>query len=260
MAGFMFRRAASICIALSLLFVFGCGAGYRTSVRNGHESVYYVDENGDKRLVYEVDKDGTVTIHDETDPKAQAIMAQQERVEQAKVLEEERIERIKQAPKRETDDPIFVALYDVQLDEKLKQAQHSDGAVNEQIRGEFDKDPVIRLIGMDSMKQSDWDKLGKALGGRSVNEGPAADVDVVSRAYLKEVYGFDKKTGKPASMMAVVFEATIRCNYLPAEYTVTEEGNVLLNAQVSVSSRFAEKVKFVIKNQIGPTIPVDRDL
>jgi hypothetical protein len=83
-------------------------------------------------------------------------------------------------------------------------------------------------------------------------------VNVVSRGYLKEVYGFDKKTGKPASMMAVVFEATITCNYLPAEFTVSEEGNVLLNKQVS--SRFADKIKFVIKNQIGPTIPADRDL
>jgi hypothetical protein len=45
---------------------------------------------------------------------------------------------------------------------------------------------------------------------------------------------------------------------LPAEFTVTEEGNVLLNAQVS--SRFVEKIKAVIKNQIGPTIPADRSL
>jgi len=258
MSGSLFRRAASLCIALSALVVLGCGAGYRTTVKNGHESVYHVDENGNKTLVYEIAKDGTVTIHDENDPKAQAIMAEQERMEQAQALEEERIERIKRSPKRQPEDPIFVALYDVELDEKLKQAQHSDGAVNQQIRGEFDKDPVIRLIGMDSMKQSDWEKLGKALGGRSVNEGPPADVDVVSRGYLKEVYGFDKKTGKPASMVAVVFEATITCNYIPAEYTVTEEGNVLLNKQVS--SRFADKIKFVIKNQIGPTIPADREL
>jgi hypothetical protein len=238
--------------------VFGCGAGYRTSVRNGHETVYHVDENGNKRIVYEIAKDGTVTIHDENDPKAQELIAQQEWMAKAEVLEEERIERIELAPKRQAEDPIFVAMYDVELDEQLKQAQHSEGAVNQQIRGEFDKDPIIRLIGMDSMKQGDWAKLGKALGGKSVNEAPASDVNVVSRGYLKEVYGFDKKTGKPASMMAVVFEATITCNYLPAEFTVSEEGNVLLNKQVS--SRFADKIKFVIKNQIGPTIPADRDL
>jgi hypothetical protein len=258
MAGLVFRRVASICIALSLLVVIGCGAGYRTTVKNGHETVYYVDEDGNKKLVYEIAKDGTVTIHDENDPKAQQLIAQQERIEQAKVLEEERIARIEQAPKRQPDDPIFVAMYDVELDEKLKQAQHSEGAVNQQIRGEFDKDPIIRLIGMDSMKDNDWAKLGKALGGRSVNEGPASDVNVVSRGYLKEVYGVDKKTGKPASMVAVVFEATITCNYLPATFTVSEEGNVLLNKQVS--SRFADKIKYVIKNQIGPTIPADRDL
>jgi hypothetical protein len=59
-------------------------------------------------------------------------------------------------------------------------------------------------------------------------------------------------------MIAVVFEATVVCNYLPAEYTVSEEGNVLLNSQVS--NRFADKIKAVIKNEIGPTIPVDRNL
>lgn len=258
MAGIVLRRVALICVATSLIVVFGCGAGYRTTVKNGHETVYCVDEDGNKRLVYEIAKDGTVTIHDETDPKAQAIMAQQERTEQARILEAERIERIQQSPKRNPYDPIFVALYTVELDEKLIQAQHSDGAVDKQIRGQFDKDPIIRLIGMDSVKQSEWAQLGKALSGRSVNEGPAADVDVISRGYLKEVYGFDKKTGKPASMMAVVFEATIKCNYLPAEFTVSEEGNVLLNSQVS--NRFADKIKAVIKNEIGPTIPVDRNL
>jgi hypothetical protein len=258
MEGSVFRRAVSVCIALSVLVVLGCGAGYRTTVKNGHETVYYVDENGNKRLVYEVAKDGTVTIHDETDPKAQAMMARQQQRDKAQLLEEERVERIIKAPKRSAKDPIFVALHDVELDEKLEKAQHSDGAVNQQIRGEFDKDPVIRLIGMDSMKQNDWEKLGKALGGRSANEGPPADVDVVSRGYLKEVYGFDKKTGKPASRIAVVFEAKITCNYIPAEYTVTEEGNVLLNQQVT--SRFADKIKSVIKDQIGPTIPADRSL
>jgi hypothetical protein len=257
MKGSTIRRAASICVALSVVFALGCGAGYRTTTKNGHETVYYVDDDGNKHMVYEIAKDGTVTIHDENDPKAQAIMAQQEQMEKQKALEEERIERIRVAPKRNVDDPIFVALYDVELDDNLKQAQHSDGAVNQQIRSEFEKDPVIRLIGMDSLKQSDWEKLGKALGGRSVDESPAADVDVVTRGYLKEVYG-DKKTGKPASMVAVVFEATITCNYLPAEYTVKEEGNVLLNTQVS--NRFAEKVKQVIKNQIGPTIPADREM
>jgi hypothetical protein len=252
------RRVIAICVALSVLAVFGCGAGYRTSVRNGHETVYYVDEDGNKRAVYEIAKDGTVTIHDETDPRAQQVMAQQARMEEAKVLEAERLERIAQAPKRQPGEPIFVALHAVQLDDQLKQAQHSEGAVDAQVRGQFDKDPVIRLIGMDAMNKSDWAKLGKALSGKSENEAPAADVEVISRSYLKEIYGFDKKTGKPASMMAVVFEATIRCNYLPSEYTVTEEGNLLLNKQVS--DRFVEKVKAVIKNDIGPTLPADRSL
>ena len=254
----LLRQFLIVCVAFSLVVALGCGAGYRTTVKNGHESVYYVDENGEKRLVYEIAKDGEVTIHDESDPKSQALMARQERLEQAKVDEAERVERIRQAPKRNQSDPIFVALHEVQLDEQLKGAQHTDGAVNKQFRGHFDKDSVIRLIGMDSMKQSDWDKLGKALAGKSPNESPAADIDVISRGYLKEVYGINKKTGKAGSMIAVVFEATIKCNYIPAEFTVTEEGNLLLNQQVS--KRFADKVKAIIKKEIGPTIPADRNL
>ena len=57
-------------------------------------------------------------------------------------------------------------------------------------------------------------------------------------------------------MVAVVFEATITSNFLPAEYTVTEIGNVLRN--VEVAKQFAERIKRVIKDKIGPTIPADR--
>ena len=58
------RQFILVCLVFSLAVVIGCGAGYRTTVRNGHETVYYVDENGQKRLVYEISKDGEVTSQD----------------------------------------------------------------------------------------------------------------------------------------------------------------------------------------------------
>ena len=61
----------------------------------------------------------------------------------------------------------------------------------------------------------------------------------MSRAYLKEVYGI--RGGKAASAVYVAFEATITCNYMPIELTVTEEGNMFRNAEVA--RLFAEKIK-----------------
>ena len=55
-----------------------------------------------------------------------------------------------------------------------------------------------------------------------------------------------------------MYEATITSNYWPAEYTVTEEGNIFRNAEVT--TRLAEQIKSVIKDKIGPTIPADREL
>ncbi|MGB5727181.1 MAG: hypothetical protein WBM52_08210, partial [Thiogranum sp.] len=84
-------------------------------------------------------------------------------------------------------------------------------------------------------------------------DASVADVEVLTRAYFKEIYGINKKTGKPGKMPAVVFEATVTSNHLPAEYTVEESGHILRNGEVT--QRFADRVKAVIIKQIGPDLP-----
>jgi hypothetical protein len=258
----MSRTALKYLIAVLLaafaFAAFGCMAGYRTTTKNGHESVYRVDEDGTKTLVYEKDKDGTLTIHDETDPRAQRMMEAQAAMEQSQAADAARIERIKAAPKRPSGEPIYVALYDIELGPKLKEAQHSDGAVMAEVVKNFESDDVINLVSASELKSRQWVEMAKMSQGKSSKEAPPADVNVVSKAYLKEVYGISKSTGKPASAWYVVFEAVVSCNYLPAEYTVTDEGNMFQNAQVT--KRFVDKVKTVIKTNIGPTLPADRSL
>lgn len=254
-----FRIGAIVAIALSSIILFGCMAGgYSSSSRNGHEKVYRHNEDGTKTLVYEVAKDGTLTIHDETDPRAQQMQDAEHRAEMSHQADLDRIERIKAAPKREPGAPVFVALYETELDPKLKEAQHSDGAVFDEVQKNFQNDDVIRLVGGGDMQSNQWSQMAKALKGESSKSAPAADVEVRSRGYLKEKAGINKQTGELGTMWVVVFEATVTSNYLPVTQTVTEEGNIFRNQEVT--RRFADKIKQVIKSDIAPTLPADRSL
>lgn len=253
------RLSTIVTVALSFFILYGCMAGgYRTSTRNGHEKVYRVKEDGSKTLVYEIAKDGTVTIHDETDPRSQQVQEAQRRAEMSLAADAERLERIKAAPKREPGAPIFVALHETEVGPKLKEAQHSEGAVFKEVHKHFQNDKVIRLVSASQMQSSEWSQVAKALSGKSTKSAPAADVEVWSKAHVEEKYGINKQTGKLGSMVVVVFEATISSNYLPDTHTVTERGNIFRNGEVA--RRLADKIKYVIKNQIGPTLPADRDL
>jgi hypothetical protein len=246
-------------VALSFIFLYGCMAGgYSSSTRNGHEKVYRVEKDGSKTLVYEVAKDGTVTIHDEADPRAQQVQEGQKRAEMSQAADAERIARIEAAPKREPGAPIYVALHETELDAKLKESQHSDGAVFAEVQKNFANDKVIRLVDGSEMKKSEWGQVAAALGGKSTKANPAADVEVWSKGRLEEKVGINKQTGKVGSMWVVVFEATVSSNYTPATRTVTEEGNIFQNQEVT--RRLADKIKHVIKNEIGPTLPADRSL
>jgi len=250
------RLLIATLVAAFAVSVAGCMSGYRTSTRNGHEKVYRVDEDGNKTLVYETAKDGTVTIHDESDPRAQQVMQAQAAAERSEIADLERVERIKTAPKRRPGEPILVIFYDIELDPKLAEAEHSDHAIYEEVTQHFQNDDVIRLVSGNSSTSREIQQVAKLMSGKSTKTAPPSDVDVVSRAYLKEVYGL--RDGKPASAWYVAFEARITCNYLPAEFTVTEEGNMFRNDEVA--RLFAEKIKAVIKNEIGPTLPADRSL
>ncbi len=256
------NRAALVVALAGLLWVVACAAGYRTSTTNGHEKVYRVDDDGNKTLVYEIEKDGTLTVHDESDPRSQELLAAKEREEHLSTLEEERIARITEAPKRAADDPIRVIIHGMDVEEKLSQAQHTEGAIEEQFRKEFEADGIIRVVAPVASKGSELTELFAALRGETPSQAasadPAADIEVFTRAFIEERSGYNKKTKKLGTMAALVYEATIKSNYLPTVLTVTEEGNIFRNAEVTKS--FAEKIKTVIKEQIGPTIPADRTL
>jgi hypothetical protein len=253
--GALIRLAA---IVTTLAFLAGCAGGYQTSTRNGHEKVYKVGEDGTKNLVYEVSPEGELTVHDETDARAQQAMEAQRKVEQSQLADAERVERIEAAPKRPADDPIRVLLHDLELSPDLAKAQHEEGAAARQYETEFQGDGLIRLVDPSAAHGRELTQAFRMLSGQSTQAAPVADVEVVSRAYLEEKVGINKSTKKVGTYVAVVFEATIKSNYLPAEYTVKEEGNVFQNVQVT--ERFAEQIKAVIKQKIGPTIPADRSL
>lgn len=245
---------AAVLFALSLV---ACGAHYSTRVVNGVKKVYYVDEEGNATLVYEVDRDGNTTVYDENDPMYKRHKAWEEKLAAAEADDAARQERIRQAPKRRARDPIYVTLLPTRLDDALEKGQKEKGAVFGQLKKEFASDPVIRLV--DKGKESqELARFGRLLSGTSPNQAPDADVVVESSAYVRETVGFNRKTGKPGTMVAVVFEATITSNFLNASYKVEESGNIFRNAEVT--RRFAEKIKKVIKTDIGPTIPKDRSL
>jgi len=231
-------------------------SGYRTSTTNGHEKVYYVDDDGNKKLVYETTKDGAITIHDESDPKAQEVMKAQELKEQSELADLQRVELIETSPKRATNDPIRVVLYDIELGPNLAEAEHSEHAIYNEVAQHFKNDNVIRLVSGKSSTSRELQQMTRMMKGESTKKAPQSDVDVVSKAYLKEAYGI--RDGKAASAIYVVFEATIICNYMPIQVSVSEEGNMFRNAEVA--KKFAEKLKDAIKNEVGPTIPANRSL
>lgn len=246
-------------VALSSIFLVSCMAGgYTTTTKNGHEKVYRNNEDGSKTLVYEIAKDGTPTIYDEADPRAQEIIEAERRAEAARVADEERVARIEAAPKRGPGEPIYVVLNETELDNKLRESQHSEGAVFAELEKHFENDDVIRLVASSAANANEWGQLAKAWKGESTKSAPASDVDVHSKAYLEEKVGINKKTGKVGSMWVLVFEATVSSNYLPITVNVAEEGNVFQNAEVT--RRLADKIKRAIKDDIGPKLPADRSL
>ena len=235
---------SSYCIAVLCLSLAACAGGYYTSKVNGEKKVYRIDEQGTKTLVYETDPNGQTTIHDTQDPIAKRQVAAQETAEQVRARKAAMLETLGSIPKRQPQDPIYVSLAPPVLDGKMQQAERSKGAVAQQIRNEFESDPIIKLVAGNQARA----------GLKNPRATPSiADVEVSSKVSIKEVYGVNRQTGKPGKMVAVVFEATITSQVPPALYTVSESGHILKN--VEVSKRFARQVKQVIVEKIGPDIP-----
>ena len=170
--------------------------------------------------------------------------AAQEIAEQSREKKASQIEALSAAPKRQSQDPIYVSLAPPILDSKTQQAEKPKGAVAQQIRKELTSDPIIKLVD-DNQQVAGSMNLSVAM--------PIPDVEVSSKVSIKEVLGVNRKTGKRGNMVAIVFEATITSQVPPASYAVTESGHVLQN--VEVSKRFARQLKQVIVEKIGPDIP-----
>lgn len=238
------KRVSALSVTLICVALTACSGGYYTSKVNGEKKVYKVDEQGNKALVYETDQNGLTTIHDAEDPMAKRQQSVQEMAERLQAKKAEQMEALSAAPKRRPQDPIYVNLASPVLDSKMQQAEKPKGAVAQQIRHEFAADPVIKLVENNNRALAAL----KSRGGSSL-----ADVDVSQKVSLKEVYGMNRQTGKPAKMVAVVFEATISSQVPPASYTISESGHVLQN--VEVSKRFAKQIKQIIVEKIGPNIP-----
>ncbi len=233
----------SACCTTILLTIVACSGGYYTANVNGEKKVYRVDEQGAKTLVYETDQTGKTTIHDANDPMAKRQAAAQEAAEQLSAKQADQRAQSSQLSKRQPTDPIYVSLAPPVLDAQMEKAERSKGAVAEQIRSEFETDPVIKLI------EQTQDRSGLL----KPHATASPHVEVSQKVSLKEAYGVDRKTGKPSKMLAVVFEATITTQVPPATYNVSESGHALKNLEVS--KRFAKQVRQVILEKIGPNIP-----
>ena len=148
-------RFSFVMLLVAVLTLSACAGGYHTTKVNGNEKVYRINEQGNKQLVYEVDRDGNTTVHDANDPMVKQHQAAQQRQQDLQALKVQRMERLKQAPKRRHGDPIYVNLHSVKLGDKLKKAQHSKDAVDKQVRAAFESDKVIRLVssGLKSAKR-----------------------------------------------------------------------------------------------------------
>lgn len=117
----------------------------------------------------------------------------------------------------------------------MQEAEKPKGAVAQHIRKELSSDPVIQLVPGNKKAAS------------------IIDVTVAPKVSLMEMRGVHRKTGKPGKMTAVVMEATITSQSPPAIYTVYESGHVLQNEEVS--KRFAQQIREVILEKVGPQIP-----
>lgn len=184
--------------------------------------------------------------------------------EKAKQMEQEEVQReeqrtayledINRAEKRKPNEPIVVALFETDVAENLK--ANTKGRLFVQFRKEFENDAVIRLVDQKIVNNASKQVKRKRYGRLGSTKRPkvAADVSVFSTARIKEVVGRSRSTGKLGKMAALAYAATISSHYFAEDtYTVEETGNIFNN--VKVTRRFTNKIKAIIKNEIGPNIP-----
>ena len=96
--------------------------------------------------------------------------------------------------------PIRVISHRMNVDEKLSQAQHTEGAIEEQFHKEFASDQIIRIVDPVVAKPNELTQVFDLLAGKTptkaASAGPMADVEVVTRAYVEEKAGYNKTSKK----------------------------------------------------------------
>lgn len=239
-------------IMLSFSLVACGGRMYHTKVENGVKSVYYKDENGRQKVVYQINQDGSVTVFDEDDVMYQNYVAQQkwnkiateykadldhQKAEREKRLAEARLERIqaiRDARKRRSSAPIYVSVHMPAIEaKKADSAQRTAKRIHQAVCEQLDADRILRV-----KKQK-------------------ADVEVFPKVYFKEEVGYNKKTKKLVPMYVFYFEFNVRSNYLPEDnYTFEEHGHWIYNQKVVADG--TDRISKIIKKMIGPNIPAER--
>lgn len=231
------------------------GRMYHTKVENGVKSVYYKDENGQQKVVYQINQDGSVTVYDEDDVMYQNYVAQQKwnkiateykadldrkKAEREKRLAEahlERIQAIRDAKKRRSSAPIYVSVHMPTIEsKKADSAQRTAQRIHQAVCEQLDADRILRVTKQKADK---------------------ADVEVFPKVYFKQEVGYSKKTKKLVPMYVFYFEFNVRSNYLPEDnYTFEEHGHWIYNQKIVADG--TERISKIIKKMIGPNIPAER--
>jgi hypothetical protein len=242
-------------IAFSLAVVCACAipGSYVNSSVNGVQQTYRYDEGGKKVLVYETDRTGKLTVHDPNDKRAQQMMSWQKGQQTAEAEKAGRMEKIKQAPKRKPADPIFVHVKPIDYSAvTLTDKERKD--VHDNIKKYLADDKIIRFTfeekpdeGKRSVKHALKDVRGK---------GENADVDVSIEITYEA--GIGGRRGKLVEIKNLGLNATINSRWLGDTHKASA-GCSLVDLSYGMKN-FQERVKKVIVNDIGPTIPADRSL
>jgi hypothetical protein len=250
-------------VVLVLCFVAACAVpgSYVNSSVNGVQQTYRYDEGGKKVLVYETDRTGKLIVHDPSDKRARQMMSWQKGQQKAEAEDAARLEKIKQAPKRKPTDPIFVNIKSIDyVGDKLKLTEKDKQPIHDSIRKPFENDPIIRLLPEEQSDQaggrpnvrSAFNELGREVGGEKTN----ADVDIVVKVSYS--MGIGGKKGKLVEVQEVDYLAIITGRQMRNKHEA-KGGSTMLDIPGN-TKRFVDRVKKVIVNDVGPTIPADRSL
>lgn len=253
-------RHRKICLKWGWIFILvmivtGCGTGYRIHRSDGVETLYHINGSGDKRIIYVVNDDGVLKVHDENDPLIQDFFfdkqldnemalffdklnaeksAHEKKLETQKLI---RIGRIKAAKKRGETDPIHVALHDTYLGPAIS---HRMGSI-ERTKQRF-KQFIIEEMNTDRI---------------ICIARHAADVEIHFKGYIKETAALNIKTHKLVPVNAFHFEAHVQSNYLP-DHRQTIKGLGHWQHHQEVIKGTVQRVNKFIKEEIGSTIPKNR--